>query len=76
MPHIVVKMYKGRTDEQKQKMCDAVSSALIESINCSDDHISIAIEEYDKEAWGKEVFYPEIMKNVDKLHKKPNYKPE
>jgi len=76
MPHIVVKMYKGRTEEQKNKMCEAVSEALISSINCSDDHISIEIEEYEKETWGEEVFYPEIMKNIDKLYKKPNYKPE
>lgn len=76
MPHIIVKMYKGRTQEQKKAMTDAISDALINTISCSEDHISVAIEEYDKEKWGEEVFYPEIMPNVDNLYKKPNYKPE
>ena len=26
MPHVVVKMYKGRTEEQKQAMTEAVSN--------------------------------------------------
>ena len=76
MPHVHIKMYKGRTEEQKQKLCDAVSKALMETIGCTDDHISIAIDDYDKAEWGEKVFYPEIMKDVDKLYKKPNYKPE
>ncbi len=76
MPHVIVKMYKGRTLEQKQAMTDAVSKALIETIGCTDDHISVAVEEYDKEKWGEEVFYKEITPNLDNLYKKPNYKPE
>ena len=76
MPHIVVKMYKGRTEEQKQELTKAISDALINTISCSEDHVSIAIEEYDKEKWGAEVFYPDIMTHVSNLYKKPNYKPE
>lgn len=75
MPHVVVKMYKGRTEEQKKNLTEALSKALIDTVGCSDDHISVAIEEYDKEVWGEKVYYPEIMANIDKLYKKPNYKP-
>ncbi|OQB16090.1 MAG: 2-hydroxymuconate tautomerase [Firmicutes bacterium ADurb.Bin193] len=76
MPHVVVKMYKGRSEEQKQALTRRVSEALIETVGCSDDHISVAIEEYDRKEWGEKVFYPEIMANMDSLYKKPNYKPE
>ncbi len=76
MPHVVVKMYKGRTQEQKEAMTEAVSKALIDTISCSDDHISVAIEEYDREKWEEEVFYKEIEPNLVNLYKKPNYKPE
>lgn len=76
MPHVVVKMYKGRNEEQKKNLCDAITKSLIETVNCTDDHISIAIEEYDKAEWGEKVFYPEIEANREKLYKKPNYKPE
>lgn len=75
MPHVTVKMYQGRTEEQKQKLADAIAGALRDTIGAGDDHISIAIEDYDPMEWGEKVFYPEIEANRDKLYKKPNYKP-
>ena len=50
-------------------MTEAVTKALIDTINCSEDHVSVAIEEYDKQVWGEKVFYPEIMENYDSLYK-------
>ena len=76
MPHVVVKMYKGRTDAQKQAMCDEITKALVNTVNCSESHITVAVEEYDKSEWGEKVFYPEIEANLDTLLKKPDYKPE
>ena len=35
MPHISVKMLKGRTDEQKKLAADKVAEALYEAIGCS-----------------------------------------
>ena len=73
MPHIVVKMYKGRTDEQKQTLTAELKDALIRSIGCGEDHISLDIVEYAPENWSEEVYEPEIKANWDRLYIKPKY---
>ena len=32
MPHITIKMLKGRTDEQKKQAADKVAAALVDAI--------------------------------------------
>lgn len=49
MPHISVKMLKGRTDEQKKLAADKVAEALYEAIGCSKDHITVTVEDYTPE---------------------------
>ena len=52
MPHIAVKMYKGRTDEQKKNLSKKILDSVMEAINIGPDHISISIEDYDPADWG------------------------
>ena len=75
MPHISVKMLKGRTEEQKQKLASALTNALKESLGVGDTHISLTIEDYDAQAW-QSVFKEEITDKKNVLYKKPNYNPE
>ncbi|MBE7022435.1 MAG: 4-oxalocrotonate tautomerase [Ruminococcaceae bacterium] len=75
MPHITLKMYQGRTEEQKKAATEALTKALQESLGCTEDHISISIYDYDPKEWGEKVFYPEIMKDEEHLYKRPEYKP-
>lgn len=72
MPHVVVKMYPGRTPEQKAEMTEAVKDALIKTISCLEDHLSIDIIEVEKEDWQK-VYDAEIKPNMDRLAMKPKY---
>ena len=74
MPHISVKMLKGRTDEQKRQAAQKLENALCEAIGCTPTHISIAIEDYTAEEW-QEVFQKEIAEN-DCIFKKPEYDPK
>lgn len=76
MPHITLKMYRGRTEEQKQAAASALAEALKSTLGCTDEHISISVYDYDPKEWGEKVFYPEIMADEEHLYKKPEYKPE
>ena len=76
MPHLIVKLWPGRSEEDKAKLTQKLIEAMKESINVTDDSISIALEEIPKEEWNEKVYKQDIMKNVDKLYKKPGYKPE
>ena len=49
MPHISLKMLKGRTDAQKKLAEEKLVAALKEAIGASDVHISMSIEDYTAE---------------------------
>ena len=74
MPHISVKMLKGRTDEQKKLAASGLTKALCEVLGCTPEHVSVAIEDYTPEQW-QDVFAKEIAENKN-IIKQPDYDPE
>jgi 4-oxalocrotonate tautomerase len=69
MPHIIVKLYPGRTIEQKNKLVEKLTQAVIESVNVAEDTISIGIEEIQKENWEEEVNKPDIIRKQNTIYK-------
>ncbi len=74
MPHIHVKMLKGRTEEQKKAAAEKLANALIETIGCQKAHISVSIEEFTPEEW-QEQYQKEVMQNQN-LILQPDYDPK
>lgn len=75
MPHISIKMLKGRTEEQKEKVANALANALVSSLGCSRRHVSVTVEDYTPQQW-QDVFEQEITKKQDKLYISPGYDPK
>lgn len=75
MPHISVKMLKGRSEEQKKKLAAALTEALEKSIGAPDAYVSVAIEDFTAEEWQK-VFKAEITDKPNVIYKKPSYDPK
>ncbi len=75
MPHISVKMLKGRTTEQKQIIAKALSNALVDALNVDAKYISLTIEDYTAKEW-QDVYKQEIDNKADSLYVAPCYKPE
>lgn len=74
MPHISIKMLKGRTDEQKLLAANKLADALCEALGCTPEHISVAVEDYTPEEW-QDVFLKDIKGNKN-IVKQPDYNPE
>lgn len=74
MPHVVVKLYTGRSDQQKKELADEIVKTLMSKLGNSEDSISVAIEDVNKEDWTEKVYKPEIEGKQDTLFKKPGYK--
>ena len=47
----------------------------MEITGCSDDAVSVDIVDVKPEDWTEQVYNPEILPRMDKLEKKPGYKP-
>ena len=74
MPHISIKMLKGRTDEQKELLSKNLADAICKSIGFTNEHVSVAIEDFTAEDW-QDIFKKEIAENKN-IIKAPQYDPK
>jgi len=75
MPHVSVKLWPGRSEQDKTQLSDKIVKDVIASLKCDESSVSVAIEEIDPGDWTEKVYKPEIQKKWDKLYKKPGYSP-
>jgi 4-oxalocrotonate tautomerase len=75
MPHVIVKMWPGKSEEQKRELVDLITRDLMATLKSSDASISVAIEEVDRDDWFEQVYRPDIEPHLDRLYKKPGYGP-
>jgi len=75
MPHVIVKMHAGRTEQEKARLAEEVTQAVRIAIGSSDKSISVAIEDIAPENWTEMVYGPDIKAKWDTLYKKPGYDP-
>jgi 4-oxalocrotonate tautomerase len=63
MPHIIVKLYPGRTEEQKKQLAEAITRSVVEIAVCREKSVSVAIEEIAESKWAETVYKPDILGN-------------
>lgn len=73
MPHVIVKFYSGRSDEEKRAMAEGVAAALHETMGYEVANVSVSVEEVDKADWMETVYEPDIAARQDTLVKWPGY---
>ncbi|MDD5264832.1 MAG: tautomerase family protein [Candidatus Bipolaricaulis sp.] len=71
MPHIIVKMYPGRTEDKKKRLAAAITKDVVEVLGCSEEVVSVAIGEVTQERWDEEVYRPDILGRREILYKEP-----
>jgi 4-oxalocrotonate tautomerase len=75
MPHVIIKMYPGRTVEQKSKLAQVIADSIVKIAKCEEKTVSVAIEEIAPEDWAETVYRPDILEKEETLVKKPGYNP-
>ena len=73
MPHVEVKCYPGRTVEQKRKCAEKITKAIMETMGCDENSVSVAIKEIEKDDWKEKVWDKQIISEEEYLYKKPGY---
>ena len=75
MPHVIVKLYPGRSEQQKTRLAEEIVKDVVAIAKCEEKSVSVAIVEIKPEAWAEEVYRPDILDNQERLYKKPGYNP-
>jgi len=73
MPHVVVKLWPGKSERQKTRLTEAIVKDVTEVLGYGPESVSVAFEEISSREWAEKVYKPDIQDNADKLYKKPGY---
>ena len=73
MPHVSVKLWPGRSEEEKQRLADAIVEDVVAVIGCGRASVSVSIEEISSGEWKEKVYEPDIQAKKQYLYKKPGY---
>jgi 4-oxalocrotonate tautomerase len=75
VPHIIIKLVSGRSDQVKRQIAEAVTQAIITSANTKETSVSVSIEDIEPDDWTEKVYKPDIIGKPETLVKKPGYNP-
>ncbi len=73
MPHVIVKLWPGKSERQKVRLTEAIVKDVMNVLNYGEESVSVAIEEVPARDWAEKVYEPDIVENSEKLYKKPGY---
>jgi 4-oxalocrotonate tautomerase len=73
MPHVMVKLWPGKSEQQKVRLAEAIAQDVMTVLNYGEESVSVAIEEVKPEDWAEKVYKPDITDKPDQLYKKPGY---
>ncbi|HXH51682.1 MAG TPA: tautomerase family protein [Terriglobia bacterium] len=75
MPHVIVKLYPGRSEQMKTRLAEEVAKGVMNVLNFGEESISVAIEEIEPQDWAEKVYKPDILDKPERIYKKPGYNP-
>ena len=75
MPHVIVKLWPGKSQAQKQALSDAIVRDVANILGYGDDSVSVGFEEVSSAQWSAEVYGPDIQDRWATLTKQPGYGP-
>ena len=73
MPHVVVKLWPGKSEQQKRHLADAITKDVMDIFDYGEESVSVAMEEIPARDWAEKVYKPQIVNNAVSLYKKPGY---
>ncbi len=73
MPHVIVKLWPGKSEQQKRRLTEAITKDIATVLNYRDESVSVAIEEVTPVEWSEKVYRPDIVGKAATLYKKPGY---
>ncbi|MDE2500707.1 MAG: tautomerase family protein [Alphaproteobacteria bacterium] len=73
MPHVIVKLWPGKLEAQKQQLAARITEAVTSVLGYGDESVSVAMQEIKSKGWAEKVYRPDILECPGVLYKKPGY---
>jgi 4-oxalocrotonate tautomerase len=73
MPHIIIKMFPGRNNEQKKELTERVVRSVEEALGSQRRDISVSIVEVDPGEWDEKVVRPDLAETEGEVTRMPGY---
>ena len=73
MPHVIVKLWPGKSEQQKARLAEAITKDVRDILHYGEESVSVAMEEVKSQDWVEKVYVPDVKDKWDKLYKKPGY---
>jgi 4-oxalocrotonate tautomerase len=74
MPHVVVKLWPGKSGQQKKHLTQRITAAVTEALDYGEESVSIAFEEVNSREWKERVYTPDIRSKWEQLYKKSGHR--
>ena len=75
MPHVIVKLWPGKSEKQKARLAERITEAVTDVLGYGEESVSVAMEEVKAQDWAEKVYKPDIVNKPDQIYKKPGYDP-
>jgi 4-oxalocrotonate tautomerase len=62
MPHVIVKLYSGRSEREKTRLAEEVTKAVMATLKHAEESVSVGIEDVDPKDWTEKVYKPDIRR--------------
>ena len=73
MPHVIVKLWPGKSEQQKRDLAQQITDAVTATLGYGDESVSVALQEVTTANWRSQVYQPDIQNGPGQLYKKPGY---
>jgi 4-oxalocrotonate tautomerase len=73
MPHVIVKLWPGKSERQKSRLAERITQAVTDVLGYGEESVSVSMEEIEAEDWAEKVYKPHIVSKPDRIYKKPGY---
>jgi 4-oxalocrotonate tautomerase len=75
MPHVIVKLWPGKSEKQKRDLAERITKDVMDVLDYGEESVSVAMEEIKARDWMEKVYKPDIQKKWENIYKEPGYGP-
>jgi 4-oxalocrotonate tautomerase len=73
MPHVIVKLWPGKSEQQKTRLAEAIARDVMSFLDYGEESVSVSMEEVEPRDWAEKVYKPDIVNKPEQVYKKPGY---